>query len=103
MKYVITWHERAETSSEYEALQNRILEIFKDWKMPAGCTVNQCLVRVGEFGGYMILETGSPQTDDLGPLLDSVYNRLDPHTLSAFEFKADPVVDVTGAVAKFLT
>ena len=35
MKYVISWRERpAASSREYEAAHERILEIFKDWKMP---------------------------------------------------------------------
>ncbi len=36
MKYVISWRERpAASSREYEAAHERVLEIFKDWKMPA--------------------------------------------------------------------
>ena len=39
MKYVITWHERPAASfRDYEAAQERILGIFKDWQMPASFT-----------------------------------------------------------------
>jgi hypothetical protein len=61
MKYVITWHERPAASfRDYEAAQERILGIFKDWQMPA--TIQQFVVRIGEFGGYMIVETANQQT-----------------------------------------
>ena len=103
MKYVITWHEREASSREYETLQKRILEIFKGWKIPAGSTIHQCLVRPGEFGGYMIVETDSPQTDNLAHLLHPIFDRLDDHLRSAFQFKAEPVVDVTNAVVAFVT
>jgi hypothetical protein len=89
MKYVITWRERpAASSREYEAAQERILEIFKDWKMPASFAIQQFVVRVGEYGGYMIVETDKP-TDI--HYICSVY--------AAFEFKVEPVVDVMDAVA----
>jgi len=89
MKYVITWHERPAASfRDYEAAQERILGIFKDWQMPASFTIQQFIVRVGEFGGYMIVETDKP-TDI--HYVTSVF--------AAFEFKVEPVVDVMDAVA----
>lgn len=103
MKYVITWHERNPGSSEYEALQKQVLEIFKGKKLPVGCTIHQCLVRTGEFGGYMFLETDSPETDTLPHLLHPLIDRLDNHLRSAFEIKIDPVVDVTDAVVATVT
>ena len=89
MKYVITWHERPAASfRDYEAAQERILAIFKDWQMPASFKIQQFVVRVGEFGGYMIVESDKP-TDI--HYLTSVF--------AAFEFKVEPVVDVMDAVA----
>jgi hypothetical protein len=82
VKYVITWHERPAASfRDYEAAQERILGIFKDWQMPASFTIQQFVVRVGEFGGYMIVETDKP-TDI--HYVTSVF--------AAFEFKVEPVV-----------
>lgn len=105
MKYVITWHEREASSSEYEAAKNRLLEVFKDFKMPKGCKIHQCLVRAGEFGGYMVLETESSavETETLGRILDPVVDRIDNHLRSDFQIKVEPVVDVTNAVAEFVT
>jgi hypothetical protein len=59
MKYVISWRERPAASfADYEAPQERVLRIFnKDWKMPASFTVHQFVIRVGDYGGYMIVET----------------------------------------------
>jgi CTP:molybdopterin cytidylyltransferase MocA len=89
MKYVVSWRERpAASSREYEAAHQRILQIFnKDWKMPASFTMLQFVIRVGDYGGYMILETDKP-TDI--HYLTSVF--------AAFEFKVEPVVDVMEAV-----
>jgi hypothetical protein len=89
MKYVITWHERPAASfRDYEAAQERVLGIFKDWKMPASFAIHQFVVRVGEYGGYMIIETDRP-TDV--HYVTSVF--------AVFEFKVEPVVDVMDAVA----
>ena len=90
MKYVISWHERpAASSRDYEAAQERVLQIFnKDWKMPASMTMHQFVVRVGDYGGYMIVETDNP---------------IDIHYFTSvfalFKFKVEPVVDVMEAVA----
>jgi hypothetical protein len=89
MKYVISWRERPAASfRDYEAAHERVLTIFKDWKMPASFAVRQFVVRVGDYGGYMIVETDKP---------------ADVHYFtSAFavlEFKVEPVVDVMDAVA----
>jgi CTP:molybdopterin cytidylyltransferase MocA len=90
MKYVVSWRERpAASSREYEAAHERILQIFnKDWKMPASFTMHQFVVRVGDYGGYMVLETDKP--------IDIHYVTS---LLAAFEFKVEPVVDVMEAVA----
>jgi|SRR5271166_5672721 len=89
MKYVITWRERSTASfKDYEAMQERVLGIFKDWKMPASFKIQQFVVRIGEYGGYMIVETDKP---------------IDIHYVTSvfatFEFKVEPVVDVMDAVA----
>jgi CTP:molybdopterin cytidylyltransferase MocA len=90
MKYAISWRERPAASfRDYEAAQERVLAIFnKDWWMPASLTVHQFVVRVGDYGGYMIVETDQP-TDI--HYFTSVF--------AVFEFKVEPVVDVMDAVA----
>lgn len=89
MKYVVTWHERPAASfGDYEAAQERVLAVFKEWQMPASFAIQQFLVRVGEFGGYMVVETDKPT--DL-QFFTSVF--------AVFEFKVEPVVDVMDAVA----
>jgi len=90
MKYVVAWRERPAASfRDYEAAHERILAIFKDWKMPASITMHQFVVRVGDYGGYMILDTDKP-----GDIhwITSVF--------AAFEFKVEPVLDVMDAVAE---
>jgi Domain of unknown function (DUF3303) len=92
MKYVISWRERpAASSKDYEAAHERIMEIFKDWKFPASFSMLQFVVRVGNYGGYMILETDKPADIHY---VTSVY--------AAFEFKVEPVVDVMDAVTEQL-
>ncbi len=90
MKYVISWRERpAASARDYESAHERILEIFSEkWKMPASFSMQQFVVRVGDYGGYMIVETDKP-TDI--HYVTSVF--------AAFEFKVEPVVDVMDAVA----
>ena len=89
MKYVISWRERpAASARDYEAAQERVWRYSKDWKMPASFTMHQFVVRVGDYGGYMIVETDKP-TDI--HYVTSVF--------AVFEFKVEPVVDVMDAVA----
>jgi hypothetical protein len=89
MKYVISWRERpAASSRDYEAAHERVLAIFKDWQMPAGLKTHQFVVRVGDYGWYMIVETDKP-TDI--HYFTSIF--------AALEFKVEPVVDVMDAVA----
>jgi CTP:molybdopterin cytidylyltransferase MocA len=90
MKYVISWRERpAASARDYEAAHERVLEIFnKDWKMPSSFSIRQFVVRVGDYGGYMIIETDKP-TDI--HYVTSIF--------AVFEFKVEPVVDVMDAVA----
>ena len=50
--------------------------------------ITEFLVRVGEFGGYMVVETDSPS--DIHKLTT---------IFAAFQFKLEPVLDVMDAVA----
>jgi hypothetical protein len=70
-----------------EAAQKRILGVFSQWKMPEKLKIHQFLVRVGEFGGFMLIET-----DDILAVqkLTSAF--------PAFQFKVDAVVDIEPAV-----
>lgn len=88
MKYVITWRERPMGSAaEYETAQKRILSLFKQWKPPETVKILQFLVRVGEYGGYMVAET------DNAAAIQKMTS-----TYPAFEFHVDPVLDVNEAV-----
>ena len=90
MKYVISWRERPTASArDYEAAHERVLEIFSDkFKLPESFKVLQFVVRVGDYGGYMIAETDKPT--------DIHYFTS---ILAVFEFKVEPVVDVMAAAA----
>ena len=90
MKYVVSWHERPAASfRDYEAAQERVLKIFnKDWKMPPSFTMHQFVVRVGDYGGYIVVETDKPE--------DIHYFA---NVFAVLEFKVEPVVDVMDAVA----
>lgn len=88
MKFMVTWNERAMGSaSDYEAAQKRILGVFSQWKMPEALKIHQFLVRVGEYGGFMLVET-----EDILAL-----HKL-TSTFPAFQFKVDVVVDIQPAV-----
>ena len=89
MKYVLTWGERPGGSYvDYESAQQRVLSIFQKWEMPESLQIHQFLVRVGEFGGYAVLETD---------------NVADVHklttTFAVFKWRLEPVLDVMDAVA----
>ncbi|SDC76908.1 Protein of unknown function [Geodermatophilus telluris] len=89
MKYVVTWRERPTGSAaEYEAAQKRVLDVFSDWQMPESLTFHQFVVRLGEFGGYAVIDTDEPA--DL-QYLTTVF--------AAFTFTVEPVMDVVDAVA----
>ena len=88
MKYMVTWHERPMGSAhEYETAQKRILGVFQHWKPPESLRIEQFLVRLGEYGGFMLVET-----DDALAL-----HKL-TSTFPAFTFRVDPVLDVQPAV-----
>ncbi len=89
MKYVLTWWVRPGGSyADYEAAQKRVLGVFQKWEMPASLNIHQFLVRIGEFGGYAVVETTQP---------------ADIHRLTSvfavFQFRLEPVLDVMEAVA----
>ena len=88
MKYVLTWWERpGGSAADQEVAQKRILDVFQKWEIPETITFHQFLVRVGDFGGYAVLET-----DDLAEVekLIAIY--------AAFQFRLEPVMDVMDAV-----
>ncbi|MFL6514477.1 MAG: DUF3303 domain-containing protein [Chthoniobacterales bacterium] len=88
MKYMLTWSERPQGSPmEYENAQKRILEVFTQWKAPANFKIELFVIRVGDWGGYMMLDC-----DD--PLAVHKFCSM----LPAFEFEARPVVPVMDAV-----
>jgi hypothetical protein len=88
-KYLVTWTDRPVGSyQEYEAAQERVLQLFQGYEVPESLDIQQFVVRVGEYGGYMIV-----QTDDLAAMHEffSVFG--------TFRFEVDPVLDITDAVA----
>ena len=84
MKYVMNWRERAwGSAADAEAAQERVLEIMQHWSPPESITIHQFLVRLGEYGGFAVLET-----DDLEALHQLA------STFAVFEFVMHPVIDV---------
>jgi muconolactone delta-isomerase len=88
MKYVITWNERTQGSPiEYENAQKRILEVFGQWKPASNFKIEFFVVRVGDWGGYLLVDCDDP---------------LEVHKfctmLPSFEFQARAVVPVADAV-----
>lgn len=88
MKYVMTWWERPGSHADHEAAQKRILDVFQKWETPESLVFHQFLVRVGEFGGYAVLET-----DDLAELHKAAT------IFAVFQFRLEPVLDIMDAVA----
>jgi len=61
MKYMISWFERPQGSpAEYENAQKRILEVFGQWKAPAGFRIELFVVRVDEWGGHVLVDCEDP-------------------------------------------
>ena len=88
MKYMLTWSERPQGSPiEYENAQKRILEVFTQWKAPANFKIELFVIRVGDWGGYMMLDCDDPL---------AVHKFCS--TFPSFEFQARPVVAVEDAV-----
>ena len=88
-KYVLRWDERPGAGpAEYEAAQTRILDVFGQWDQPEGFIFHQFVVRVGDWGGYAVIET-----DNLAHV------HVITTALAAFTFRLEPVVDTMDAVA----
>jgi muconolactone delta-isomerase len=88
MKYMITWNERSQGSAiEYEKAQQRILDVFRQWQQPASFTIEMFVIRVGDWGGYMLADCDDP---------------LEVHKLCsmlpAFSFEARVVIPVEEAI-----
>ena len=84
MKYMLTWFERPQGSPmEYENAQKRILEVFTQWKAPANFKIELFVIRVGDWGGYMLLDCDDPA---------AVHKFCS--LLPAFAFEARPVVSI---------
>lgn len=63
MKYMISWNERPQGSpAEYEQAQTRILEVFGQWKAPANFKIEFFVIRVGDWGGYLLVDCDDPLT-----------------------------------------
>jgi hypothetical protein len=61
MKYMLSWNERPQGSPiEYENAQKRILEVFTQWKAPDNFKIELFVIRVGDWGGYMMLDCDDP-------------------------------------------
>ena len=89
MKYVITWRrKRHGTTVDYEAGQQRVMDLLRSWKRPEGVLIHQFVVRAGDTGGYAVFET-----DDLGAVQEATA------VFSGFNFHIDPVLDIDVAMA----
>ena len=88
MKYMITWNERPQGSAiEYEKAQKRILDVFRQWETPANFKIELFVIRIGDWGGYMLADC-----DD--PVIVHKFSSM----LPAFEFEARPVITIEDAV-----
>jgi muconolactone delta-isomerase len=88
MKYMLTWTERPQGSPiEYENAQKRILEVFTQWKSPSNFKIELFVIRVGDWGGYMLLDCDDPT---------AVHKFCS--MLPAFVFEARPVIPIDDAV-----
>ena len=89
MKYVMVWRERPwGSAADAEAAQERVLGLMQHWSAPESITFHQFLVRVGEYGGFAVLET-----DDIEALHQLT------STFAVFDFTIHPVLDIGAALA----
>ena len=72
---------------EYENAQKRILEVFTQWKAPGNFKIETFVIRVGDWGGYMLLDCDDPA---------AVHKFCS--MLPAFVFEARPVIPIEDAV-----
>jgi hypothetical protein len=88
LKYMLTWTERPQGSPmEYENAQKRILEVFTQWKAPGNFKIELFVIRVGDWGGYMLLDCD-----------DATAVHKFCSMLPAFVFEARPVIPIDDAV-----
>lgn len=88
MKYVISWHERPQGSAiEYENAQKRILGVFSHWRAPEELAIRQFLVRVGDYGGYLLVEADKP----------AAIHKL-TSSFPALAFRVETALDIKDAV-----
>ena len=88
MKYMLTWTERPQGSPmEYENAQKQILEVFTQWKAPGNFKIELFVIRVGDWGGYMLLDCD-----------DATAVHKFCSMLPAFVFEARPVIPIEDAV-----
>jgi muconolactone delta-isomerase len=75
--------ERASAGFALERGAGLILEVFSPWRAPANFKIHSFVIRVGDWGDYMLMECDDP---------------LEVHKfcsmLPAFRFEARPVVPV---------
>jgi Protein of unknown function (DUF3303) len=70
-----------------KTLDQRILEVFSQWKAPENFKIEFFVVRVGDWGGHLLVDCDDPLT---------VHKFCS--MLPAFSMEARPVVPVMGAV-----
>ena len=88
MKYMLTWNERPQGSAlEYERAQQRILDVFRRWEKPDGFKIELFMIRVGDWGGYMLVDCDDPV---------AVHKMCS--MLPAFEFQVRPVIAIEDAM-----
>ena len=88
MKYLLSWVERsAGRPEDYEAAQKRVLTMFEQWEMPTSIRILQFLKRVGDFGGYAVIECAEP----------AEIHRLTT-AFAMFQYRVEPVLDLADAV-----
>jgi hypothetical protein len=85
---MINWYERPQGSAaEYENVQKRILEVFKQWTAPANFKIEMFVIRVGEWGGHMLVECDEP----------AAIHKLCT-IMAPFEFEVRPVIPIEEAI-----
>jgi len=85
----VSWAERRGGShADYEAAQERVLALFGGYQMPETLRIEQFLVRVGEFGGYMVVST-----EDVKGLHQLT------STMAVFQLDVEPVLKLKAAIA----
>src|SRR5258708_14725076 len=72
---------------DYENAQRRIPDVFLRWETPANFKIELFVIRVGDWGGYMLADCDDPVT---------VHKFCS--MLPAFVFEARPVIPIEDAV-----